>query len=286
MQSPARTPAAPVRSATSAPREARPLSGPARRCGSPHALDAPLPSYTQWFGLFPRSEKSLGLRARRRRVFAVKMHQVRQNRLRTELPQQRGHLASMIAAVVHEMLHRLPKRIAVDAEFQRLVLHHAVQVRLRQSAHKTKQARLKFVPALQQTRYVLELCRIRKRCRRTALKAFQPDPLGAENVPQGVADRANARTHRLHKLFSREAGSCVKRSMIGPGVVVIQHSHLLWRHLPSTCKIRLRLSFRAKARNLLFDSCFVARFLPIAVTIDRRLFLLHRHLRRMIRLSI
>src|SRR6267154_1720437 len=163
MQSPARTPAAPVRSATSAPREARPLSGPARRCGSPHALAAPLPSSTQWFGLFPRSEKSLGLRARRRRAFAVKMHQVRQNRLSAELPQQRGYLASMIAAVVYEMLHRLPNRIAVNAVLQRLVLHDAVQVRLRQASHESKQARLELVPALQQTRHVFELRRIRKR---------------------------------------------------------------------------------------------------------------------------
>src|SRR5258706_1129813 len=149
MQSPARTPAAPVRSATSAPREARPLSGTARRCGSAHGFAAPLPSSTEWFGLFPRSEKSLGLRARRRRAFAVKMHQVRQNRLRAELPQQRGHLASMIATVVHEMLHRLPKWIAVNAILQRLVFHNAVQVGLRQASHKCKQARFEFVPAFQ-----------------------------------------------------------------------------------------------------------------------------------------
>ena len=56
------------------------------------------------------------------------------------LAEQRGHLASMIGAVIHEVLHRLPKRIAVHAEFQRLVFQDAIQILLRQSAHEIQQA--------------------------------------------------------------------------------------------------------------------------------------------------
>ena len=73
------------------------------------------------------------------------MHQVRQDRLRAELPQKRCDLPAMIASVIHDMLHRLPERIAVNAELQRLVLHNTIEVRLRQPAHKTKQARFEFV---------------------------------------------------------------------------------------------------------------------------------------------
>ena len=159
------------------------------------------------------------------------MHKISENRLRTELPQKSGHLAPMIAAVVYEVLHRLAERIAVNAELQRLVLHNTIEVGLRQPAHKTKQARFEFVPALPQARHVLELRRIRKRRRRAALKAFQPDPLRAENVPKRIAHGPKARTHWLNELLHRKAGRCVHRTVIGPGVVVIQHAHLLWRHV-------------------------------------------------------
>src|SRR5207245_2248881 len=136
---------------------------------------------------FHGGKRKVELSARRRGAFAIKMHQVRQDRLRAELPQKRCDLPAMIASVIHDMLHRLPERIAVNAELQRLVFYRAVQIRLRQPAHKTEQPRLVFVPAFFKTRDVLKLCCIWKRFWRAALKPFQPDPFGAENVRERIA---------------------------------------------------------------------------------------------------
>src|SRR6266404_2775943 len=69
-------------------------------------------------------------------ALAIKMHQVGQDCSRAMLTEQRGDLPAMVAAVIDQMLHRLPQRIAVHAEFQRLVFHNAVQVALRQAASK------------------------------------------------------------------------------------------------------------------------------------------------------
>src|SRR6266849_5113451 len=68
-------------------------------------------------------------------ALAIKMHEVGQHGLCTVLAQHRGDLAAMVAAVIYNVLHGLPKRIAVHAEFQRFVFHYAVEIVLRQSAH-------------------------------------------------------------------------------------------------------------------------------------------------------
>src|ERR1700737_3543248 len=38
-------------------------------------------------------------------ALAIEVHQIRGDRLRSELPQHRGHLAAMVGAVIYEMLH-------------------------------------------------------------------------------------------------------------------------------------------------------------------------------------
>src|SRR5438094_3541386 len=137
------------------------------------------------------------LRARRGGPFAIKVHQVGQDWLCAELPQERRDLPAVIAPVIDEMLHRLPERIAVNTELQGLVFHRTIQVGLRQPANKTDQPRLLFVPALFQTRDVFELRCVRQRRGRAAWKAFQPDTLRSIDIRERTAPRPEARTNRL-----------------------------------------------------------------------------------------
>src|SRR5256884_5250485 len=98
-----------------------------RRYGFPHAPAAPVLSSTQLFGWCPQGrDVCSNLRACRCSAFAIEVHQVRQYRLCAKLPQQRGDLSAVIGAVISKVLHRFPKRIAVNAELQRLVFNNAV----------------------------------------------------------------------------------------------------------------------------------------------------------------
>src|SRR4029077_19609161 len=63
-------------------------------------------------------------------ALAIEMHQVGQNCRRAELTKQRGDLAAMVGAVIDQVLHGLPERVAVDAEFQGFVFHYAIEVGL------------------------------------------------------------------------------------------------------------------------------------------------------------
>src|SRR5712692_3038249 len=166
-----------------------------------------------------------------RGAFPIEVHEVREDRLRAELPQKRRDLSAMIGAVIHEMLHRLPERVAIDAELQRLVFHHAIQVGLSQAPHKAQQARFVLIPALLKARNIVEFSRAGKRSRRAALEALQPDPLGAIDVRQRVAHGAEAGNKRLQKLLRREPGCRLQLAVIGPGVVVIKHAHFFGRHV-------------------------------------------------------
>src|SRR5712692_6486760 len=163
-------------------------------------------------------------------ALAIKMHQVGQDGLRAELPQQRGDLPAMIAAMVDEVLHRLPQRIAVGPKFQRLVFHYAVEIALRQTANEGQQARLEFAPAFAQACDVGILRGVWKRRRRAALKAFEPNPLRTEDVRQRVAHRRKAGAHGLGELLRRERRGRTQRAAIGPGVVVVQHANFFRRH--------------------------------------------------------
>src|SRR5882672_118314 len=208
----------------------------------------------------------LKLRARCCGALAVEMHQVCRDGLRAELPQQRRDLAAMIGAVIRQMLHRFPERIAIDAELQRFIFEHAVEIRLRQAAHKTEQARFEFVPAFAQACHIRELCRVRKRGWRAPLKALQPNPFGAPNMCKRVAHGSKARAHWLHELLRRQRGSGFERAAIRPGVVVIEYAHFLRRHLPLHLQNQISVFIpslpaagrQAKARNPLaaFTSWF------------------------------
>src|SRR6267142_468976 len=98
-------------------------------------------------------------------ALAVKMHEIGQDGLRAVLTQHRGDLAAVIAAVIHDVLHGLPERIAVDAELERFVFHYAVEIALRQAANEIKQPRLEFAPALAKGGNVRILRRIWQRRR-------------------------------------------------------------------------------------------------------------------------
>src|SRR6267378_2569546 len=172
----------------------------------------------------------LKLRARRRRPLAIKVHQVGRNRLRAELPQQRCDLSAVVGTVIGEMLHGFPERIAIDAEFQRLVFENAVEIRLRQAAHETEQAPFEFVPALAQACHILELRRAGKRRWRSPLKALQPNPFRSPNMCQRVANGPKARAHRLHELLRRQNGSGFERAAIRPRVVLKEYAHFLGGH--------------------------------------------------------
>src|SRR4051812_41539520 len=159
----------------------------------------------QWCGWFPRNGRGRrlnhggGLGA-----LAIEMHQVGQNRAHSVLAKERGHLAAMVAAVIDQMLHRLPQGIAVDAKLQGLVLEYAVQVGLRNVADEIKEARLELPPAVAEAGDVCKLRDIRKRSWGAALKALEPDPLRAVNVRERVSHGGKARTHRLGELLRRE----------------------------------------------------------------------------------
>lgn len=140
-------------------------------------------------------------------AFTIEVHQVRQDRLRAELPQQGRDLPAVVAAVVDEMLHRLPQRVAVDSELQRFVFHHPVEIGLCQTFDEREQPRFEPVPTFLQARNIAELSHIGQRRRRAALEPFQPDPLRAIDVCQRVAHGTEARAHRLYELLRLEFGS-------------------------------------------------------------------------------
>ncbi len=58
------------------------------------------------------------------------MHQVSEKRLHAVLAEHRGNLSAVIRPVIGEMLQRLPERIFVRAEVDRLVFENAVELRL------------------------------------------------------------------------------------------------------------------------------------------------------------
>src|SRR5258708_11392387 len=167
-------------------------------------------------------------------ALAIKMHQVGKDGLRAELPQQRGDLPAMIAAMVDEVLHRLPQRIAVGSKFQRLVFHYAVEIALRQAANEIQQAWLEFAPALAQAGDVGILRGVWKRRRRATLESFEPNPFRAKDVRQRVTHGGKARAHGIGELLGRERGGRAQRAAIGPGVVVVQHANFFRRHRSSS----------------------------------------------------
>jgi len=77
--------------------------------------------------------KGKSLRVRGGGAFAIEVHQVRRDGLRTVLAQHCGDLAAVIGTVISEMLQRLPEGIRVDSKIDRLVFEHAVEFRLRQA---------------------------------------------------------------------------------------------------------------------------------------------------------
>src|SRR6267154_963893 len=101
-----------------------------------------------------------------------------------------------------------------------------------------------------------------------------------------VANGTEARAHRLNELLRSELGCRIHRPMIGPGVVVVQRAHLLRRHLLPHLQDWISFVIPSESEESALDRYFVVRFLPIAVAINRRLFLFYRHPRRMIGLSI
>src|SRR3981081_3386737 len=127
----------------------------------------------------------------------------------------------MVAAVINDMLHGLPERIAVDAELESLVFQHAVQVALRETTSERQKARLKFQPALLQTGDIGVLGDVRKGRGGAALKAFEPNPFGAEDVAQCIADGREAGVHGFGELLGSERGGSAYRAAVGPGVEVV-----------------------------------------------------------------
>src|SRR5438270_4020935 len=81
-------------------------------------------------------------------AFAIEVHEVEQDRLRTKLPQHGCNLPTMVSAVIDHVHHRLPHRVCVHAKLKGLVLQHTVEVCLPDSAHKRQQAFLEFQPSL------------------------------------------------------------------------------------------------------------------------------------------
>ena len=50
-------------------------------------------------------------------ALAIKMHEIGQDGLCAVLTQHRGDLAAVVGAVIYQVLHGLPERIAIDAKF-------------------------------------------------------------------------------------------------------------------------------------------------------------------------
>src|SRR5271154_6190101 len=105
----------------------------------------------------------------------------------------------MVGSMIYDVLHGLPKRIAIDAEFKGFVFHHAVEVVLRQPVSEPEQRRILRVPMLAKAGRRCELLLIRKCRGRPPLKTLQPHPLSRANVPQGVAYRRKAGTERARE---------------------------------------------------------------------------------------
>src|ERR1700730_9723019 len=99
----------------------RPSSARGQRGGFRRALAARAPSSRKWFELCPQRWAAEQLRAGCGGTLTIEVHQVGRDRLGTQLAKQRGHLAAMVGTVIYQVLHRFPQRVAVDAEFQRLI---------------------------------------------------------------------------------------------------------------------------------------------------------------------
>src|SRR5467141_2683936 len=164
-------------------------SPPARWSVAPAAPPAPALSSRQLSEWSPSA-----LSARRCAAFPVKVHQVRQHWPCAQLPQECCYLPSMVSPMIHNMLHRLPKRVAVYAKFQRLVFHHPVQIILRQGADKSKQSPLELRPPFAQTCHILKFRRVRQGSRRPPLKALQPHPFPSVNMRRGVPQGTETRS--------------------------------------------------------------------------------------------
>src|SRR5258707_12427421 len=176
-------------------------------------------------------------------ALAIKMHQVGQDGLRAVLAQHRRDLAAVICAVIYNVLHGLPQRIAVDAELQRFVFQYPVKIALRQAANEIEQARLEFAPALAKGGHVRILLGIRERGWRAALETFQPDPFGAEDVRQRVAHGRKTRAHRLGELLRSERDCRGQRAAIRPSIVFIEMAHFFRGHgTPSQLSSASRLN--------------------------------------------
>src|SRR5258706_3847052 len=137
-------------------------------------------------------------------ALAIKMHQVGQDGLSAVLAQHRGDLAAVIAAMIYNVLHGLPQRIAVDPELQRFVFQYPIKIALRQAANEIEQARLEFAPALAKGGNVRILLGIGERGWRATLETFEPNPFCPEDVPERVAHRRKTRAQRLGELLRRE----------------------------------------------------------------------------------
>src|SRR5581483_3809522 len=112
--------------------------------------------------IFVTRKASLQCRSSRRGCALPKeVHQVKENRLASKLPQQGSDLATMIGSMIYNVQHRLPERILVHAEFERLVFHLAGEVRLSHSRDKRLNPPLQLSPCFPQALDIGKLIHVR-----------------------------------------------------------------------------------------------------------------------------
>ena len=154
------------------------------------------------------------------RTFAIKVHQVGENRRSAELSEQSGDLAAVIGTVIGEVLQRLPQRILAGTELKGLVLENAIEIALRKAADVGEQLLALRLPVLAQRGDGLDFGVTGKRGMRAVMETLVPDPFAAADVDQRVAHGREAGTKRFGELLVRELGGSFERSVVGPGVVV------------------------------------------------------------------
>ena len=61
-------------------------------------------------------------------ALAIKVHEVSEHGFCAKLAQQGGYLATMISAMICEMLKRLPDRIFVHTKIKSFIFHHPIKI--------------------------------------------------------------------------------------------------------------------------------------------------------------
>ena len=184
-------------------------------------------------------------------------------------------LAAMVGSVIYNVLHGLPERIAVDAEFQRLCIPERGRDRSCFSPRTKVSSRVSHAPPsarLQRLATSANCVVSGSEDGERPWKPLQPNPFGSVNVPQGIAHGRKTRAQGLRELFCGQRGSGVQRARGD------------W---PRRCS-RTASEFRPESWRTNWWTCASLSFAAngSARDVDRRLFAILRGLSGVVRLGV